>query len=81
MPKCKKYYKDITKYQAYNKRHKQKYYEKGRVNCHTHNWTYDEIDLILYSNLTDIEISQLINHSVAAIQTKRSKIKKEFGIK
>lgn len=74
--KCKKYYKNMAKYKRYKRNSQRKNREKGRIGTYTHEWTEDEIYLILNSELTDREISKIIKHSVQAIQTKRHKIKK-----
>ena len=39
-------------------------------------WTTEEERLVLYSNLTDRELSEKIKRSVSAIQKKRSVLKK-----
>ena len=80
MPKCKKYYKNQTKYKEYIARNKQRNYKKGRENCYKHQWNYDEICLIMNSDYTDRELSQFINHSVNAIQKKRWEMRKELNL-
>lgn len=76
MPSMKGKYKDMEKYSAYLYRNRKKNYERGRAGAKRHSWSKEEIDLIMNKNgLTDRQISQIIKHSVLAIQVKRHKIK------
>ncbi len=76
--KCKSKYKDIEKYKRYKRNSQARNREKGRIGTYPHEWTEDEISLILNSELTDRELSKIIKHSVQAIQGKRHKIKKSL---
>lgn len=77
MPKRKKDYKNMEKYSEYVKRNRKKNYEKGREGSKRHIWTEEEIGMIMDKNgMTDREIALKIGHSVLAIQTKRSQVKR-----
>ena len=71
MPKCKKNYKSAKKYRKYTKEQKRRNYERGRVGCYRHGWTEIEESMVLFSPLTDRQLSLEIHHSVAAIQKRR----------
>ena len=70
-------YKNKDKLKAYRKRHKDRYYNRNKDNCINNNsrWTEEEIDLILYSNKTDTELSIELSRTIEAIQMKRHKCK------
>lgn len=77
MPKTKKDYRNVEKYDEYVRRNKKKNYLRGTEGSVRHLWTDEEIDMIMNKNgLTDREIALKIKHSVEAIQVKRNKIKK-----
>lgn len=59
-----------------NKEGKRRNYEKGRIGCFRHSWTISEIKMVEEHSITDRELSKIIHHSVAAIQTKRMQLKK-----
>lgn len=78
MPSSKIDYKDLDKYAEYMNRNKKKNYAKGNVDCKQHNWTVEEVNLIMESKLTDRELSKIINHSVQAIQIQRSRVRNKL---
>lgn len=43
-------------------------------------WTLQEMDLILDSNKTDVELAELLKRSVQSIQIKRSRLKKKVEV-
>ena len=82
MPSSAKFYKDRDKLKAYKKRHKQKYYAKSRKDSYRsrEQWSKEEIDLILYSVMTDTELSKELHRSVQAIQVKRCREIKKLNM-
>ena len=74
--KCKNNYADIEKYRQYHNRSFQRYYSKTAI-YKPHGYTEEEDNLILKHDMTDHEISDLIGHSVKAIQIRRCKLKKQ----
>lgn len=78
MPKSAKNYKNKEKLKQYIKNNKDKYYNKFKTGINNNKqWTKDEIEIILNSDLLDCEIAKKIGRSIHAIQTKRSKLNKE----
>lgn len=76
MPKRKKDYRNMEKYNEYAKRNRKKNYERGREGSKRHKWTEEEIRMIMDKNgMTDREIALKIKHSVLAIQIKRSRLR------
>lgn len=73
-------YKDDKKFIAHQNRCRKKNYQIGAIGCYRHEWTEKEDQLILCFNGTDRELAKKINHSVQAIQIRRSRIKKAFQI-
>ena len=71
-------FKDKEKRRKYLNINRKLNYDRGRIDCYPHKWTPEEDDLVLHSNLIDREISKLINHSVQAIQLRRSRLKKKL---
>lgn len=59
---------------------RKKYYNKSSyAKNYYRRWVWEEIQLILYSRLTDSKLSSILGRSVASIQIKRSKHKKEVS--
>lgn len=80
MPKSVKLYKNEEKKKQYLKRNRDRYYRKNYENCYRARkaWTEAEIELILYSPMSDLEISKEIHRSLRAIQVKRHRLMKEI---
>lgn len=76
--KCKKYYKDQEKYRKYRNNYKRRYYGKTAI-YEPHRYTEEEDALVLEHKMTDTDLSNLIGHSVASIQTRRGRLKR-YGI-
>lgn len=76
MPSCSKLYKDKEKLKQYLERNKSHYYNKTKNQCVNggKSWTDEEIYLILYSPLTDTELSKILHRSIMSIQIKRSRV-------
>lgn len=72
--KCKKKYKDMEKYKAYKRRVTKKYYDKTAT-YEKIKWTPEQEELVLKHEITDTQLSNLIGHSVKAIQVRRSRLK------
>lgn len=77
MPKSLKYFADPVKAQEYRNRQRLQNYKKTQK-YEKRRWTKEEVEKILYSDLSDFELSEIIHHSVEAIQIKRSRCKKIF---
>ena len=73
--KCKKNYKDMEKYRAYKRRNDYRYYSKTAT-YEKVDWTSEQEELVLRHEMTDTQLSNLIGHSVKAIQIKRCRLKK-----
>lgn len=73
--KCKKNYKDMKKYKAYKRRNDRRYYAKTAT-YEKVEWTPEQEELVLKHEMTDTQLSNLIGHSVKAIQIKRCRLKK-----
>jgi hypothetical protein len=59
---------------------KRRYYRKSAWAPNRYRrWTWEEIQLILYSRLTDSKLSKKLGRSVGSIQIKRSKYNKEVN--
>lgn len=72
--KCKKYYRDMEKFNAYKKRSVSRYRETTRfygIGTKYSRYTEDEEKIILDRGYTDREIAKLLKRSVNAIQKKR----------
>lgn len=66
------------KYRDSRNRYKRKYYKKTAYSKNHHQrWTIKEINMIMDSDKTDMEISKIIGRSVASIQTMRNRILSE----
>lgn len=74
--KTKAFYKDMEKYAEYKRRY-QRGYRKRTGTYEPREWTDHEINLVLAQKMTDRELSKLIKRSIAAIQIKRSRLRKE----
>lgn len=71
-------YRNREKYIAHKNRCRRRNYKIGTKGCYIHNWTKQEDQLVLCFNGTDRELSKKIKHSVQAIQSHRSRLKKEI---
>ena len=76
-------YADLSKYRKTLYKQRKRYYGKSAIYPASF-WTEEQEQMVLTkrdkdnNELTDNEISKLIKHSVAAIQKKRSRLKKEL---
>lgn len=82
MPSWVKRYKNQEKYaeqiRIRKNKDRKKYYQKSALYIGKNRFTDEECKLILNSDLTDSELSILIEHSVASIQKKRWMLKREM---
>ena len=82
MPSWIKRYKDKEKYaeQIRIRRNKERdiYYKKSALYSGKKRFTEEDCKMILNSDLTDSELSILIEHSVRSIQMKRTRLKREM---
>ena len=60
-----------------SKRLKEEYYTKGGKGMKARHWTDEEIEMLFDMSFTDYELSILLEHSVHAIQNKRTKLRNE----
>lgn len=67
----------MEKYKNYKRRSDRRYYSKTAIYGKVA-WTPEHEQLVLKHELTDHQLSDLIGHSVAAIQHKRYRLKKLF---
>ena len=74
MPNRKKDYTDLKKFAETRKKQKKRYYAKTAI-YKQKRWTSVEDNMVLEHNITDTELSQIIHHSVAAIQHRRYRLK------
>jgi hypothetical protein len=81
MPLRANQYKDKEKLRITRNAQRKRYYNKTTNIYKRRKWTTEDIQLILNSNLTDMELSKLIERSVPSIQVKRNKIRKELEAK
>lgn len=70
-------YKDLDRYRETCRQQRLRYYQKT-AGPWAH-WTDWEDDLVLKHEKTDHELSQIIGHSVKAIQIRRSRLKKNVS--
>lgn len=81
MPKCRKTYKDMDKYNDYVNRNRKANYQKGNFSDGTARpYTLDEMELILEHSMSDRELAKLLKRSVQSIQIKRCRLKKKEAI-
>lgn len=73
--KHRKYEKDFM-YPS-SKRLKEEYYTKGGKGMTARRWTDEEIEMLFDMTFTDYELSILVEHSVHAIQNKRTQLRNE----
>ena len=66
-------YRDMEKYKRTCRDQKRRYYRKSAIYGNSY-YTEEECQMILDHEMTDTELSKLIHHSVASIQTKRSRL-------
>jgi hypothetical protein len=79
MPNWVKQYKDKEKARNLRNIHRKRNYAKTQ-GYPPRDWTTQEMDLILSSNKTDAELSEILNRSVQSIQIKRCRLKKEVEV-
>lgn len=73
-------FRDLEKYKATKRRQQNRWRQRGGAYLYEKtNYTAEDDDLILRHEITDRELSQIIKHSVGAIQRRRCELKK--GIK
>ena len=80
MPKNKMHYKDEEKYKKVRNAQRKRYYRKTANKYPIRPWTAYEDRKVLEHSITDTELSALIERSVATIQTRRCRLKKETNI-
>lgn len=67
---------NLGKYNAQRHKDTNTYLSKGyRPNGKRRFWTPEELDMIMHSDCTDIELSHRIGRTLGAIQTRRSILK------
>lgn len=69
-------YADMDKYKKTINAQRKRYYKKTQ-GYKRREWTLQEIDMIMTSTMTDVEMSGKIKRSVMAIQIKRARLKKQ----
>lgn len=77
MPNRKYCYSDLEKYKSTRNKQRKKYYDKTAIYPYKH-WTEEEIDMVMNSDKTDMELSNLLKRSVNSIQKKRFIIKSQM---
>lgn len=77
MPLRKNQYRNMEKFQITRKAQRNRYYEKT-AKYNPSPWTSEQDKAVLEHNITDTELSNLIGHSVKAIQIRRSRLKKKL---
>lgn len=71
-------YKDLDKWRDTKNKQKKRYYKKTQNGCNSGKpWLKQELKLIMEHKKTDTELAIELGRSVAAIQRKRCKVKKE----
>lgn len=81
MPKTLKSFADSDKARKYRNRQRKINYDRdGSDRRRSHRpWLRYEVEMILERRLTDREVARILGRSVAAIQVKRAKLKRERG--
>lgn len=74
MPNRKKKYRDMKKYARTWNAQKKRYYSKTAI-YKPSSWTPEQDELVLKHIFSDTELSFKIEHSVTAIQIRRSRLK------
>lgn len=74
MPNRKKKYRDMKKYVRTCNAQKKRYYSKTAI-YKPSSWTPEQDELVLKHIFSDTELSLKIEHSVKAIQIRRSRLK------
>ena len=77
MPLRKDKYKDMEKFRNTRNAQRKRYYDKT-AKYNPNPWTSEQDKAVLEHNITDTELSNLIGHSVKAIQIRRSRLKKKL---
>jgi hypothetical protein len=75
MPSWIKTYKDKDKARVIRNQQRKRNYSKTQ-GYPARDWTIQEMDLILNSDKSDVELSEILKRSALAIQIKRSRLKK-----
>lgn len=70
-------YKNMDKWRACCQRAKKKYYSSTAI-YKPSRYTFKECKMILEHSIPDRELSELIHHSVASIQSKRTRLLKSM---
>ena len=76
MPNRKYAYADMEKFRKTTNAQKKRYYNKTKFHC-SNVWTAEQDKMVLEHLITDTELSKIIQHSVKAIQVRRSRLKKK----
>ena len=75
MPLRKETYTDMEKFTKTRNRQRNRYYRKTAI-YKPSSWTSEQDKKVLKHDIPDSELSAIIHHSVKAIQTRRSNLKK-----
>jgi hypothetical protein len=75
MTNRKELYSDMEKFVKTRNAQRLRYYRKTQGH-ERRLWTSEEIDMLMTSTMTDMELSDVIKRSVQAIQIKRNRLKK-----
>lgn len=75
MPNAKKYCKDQERFRISRNAQRKRYYKKTAI-YEPNPWTEEQDKCVLKHIITDTELSDLIGHSVQAIQLRRLRLKK-----
>lgn len=77
MPNRKEKYKDMEKFRKTRNSQRKGYYDKTAKYAPSP-WTLEQDKKVLEHSITDTELSEIIGHSVKAIQNRRLKLKKQL---
>lgn len=75
MTNRKELYSDMDRFVKTRNAQRLRYYRKTQGHGRRL-WTSEEIDMLMTSTMTDMELSDVIKRSVQAIQIKRNRLKK-----
>lgn len=77
MPLRKESYKNMEKFRNTWNAQKKRYYDKTAIYPPS-SWTLEQDKAVLEHSISDTELSNIIKHSVRAIQIRRSRLKKSL---
>lgn len=75
----KHYYRDLNLWRETTRKQKQRYYQKTATFTKIP-WTAEQDAVVLRHDIPDSQLSQQIGHSLAAIQIRRSRLKKKAAL-